>query len=249
MASTVGFSGHDHPPVGLCAIHQPNFLPRPTTLAKLFAADCWIVLDDVQFARRDYQHRARLAAMDDPMRRRWLSLPTHLPGGRSTTIREAVLVDPVRSRDRTLRTLRQYYGASPHWSVLQENLAPVLDLFSATDRTAAVAELSTVALLRSVGWSGHVVHSSDLSARRDRSQRLADLAAAVSARTYLCGTGGMTYLDERPFRALGIGVTACRTPEDGIWSFSREVTALWTLMNGGWDTLARQLRLVRGGLS
>ncbi|WP_234377011.1 WbqC family protein [Streptomyces sp. TP-A0356] len=48
-------------------------------MAKLFAADRWIVLDDVQFARRDYQHRARLAALDDPGRQQWLSLPTHLP--------------------------------------------------------------------------------------------------------------------------------------------------------------------------
>lgn len=34
---------------GLCAIHQPNLFPRLTTPAKLFAADYWIVLDDVQF--------------------------------------------------------------------------------------------------------------------------------------------------------------------------------------------------------
>ncbi len=59
-------SSRDLPePGGLCAIHQPNFLPRLTTLAKLFAADYWIVLDDVQFTRRDYQHRARLAALDE----------------------------------------------------------------------------------------------------------------------------------------------------------------------------------------
>jgi len=32
----------------LCAIHQPNFLPRLSTLAKLYAADIWIILDDVQ---------------------------------------------------------------------------------------------------------------------------------------------------------------------------------------------------------
>lgn len=38
---------------GLRAIHQPNLFPRLTTLAKLFAADYWIVLDDVQFTRRD----------------------------------------------------------------------------------------------------------------------------------------------------------------------------------------------------
>jgi len=40
----------------LCAIHQPNFLPRLSTLAKLYTADTWIILDDVQFTRRDYQH-------------------------------------------------------------------------------------------------------------------------------------------------------------------------------------------------
>jgi hypothetical protein len=35
----------------LCAIHQPNFFPRLSTLAKLFTADIWVILDDVQFAR------------------------------------------------------------------------------------------------------------------------------------------------------------------------------------------------------
>ncbi|MEV8399494.1 WbqC family protein [Streptomyces niveus] len=39
-------------------MHQPNLFPRLSMLAKLYAADCWIVLDDVQFTRRDYQHRA-----------------------------------------------------------------------------------------------------------------------------------------------------------------------------------------------
>lgn len=49
-ASRAALSPPDLPePGGLCAIHQPNFLPRLTTLAKLFAADYWIVLDDVQF--------------------------------------------------------------------------------------------------------------------------------------------------------------------------------------------------------
>lgn len=49
-----------------CAIHQPNLLPRLSTLAKIASCDVWIVLDDVQFVRRDYQHRARLAGFADP---------------------------------------------------------------------------------------------------------------------------------------------------------------------------------------
>ncbi|WP_372500251.1 WbqC family protein [Sphaerisporangium perillae] len=52
-----------------------NLFPRLTTLAKVFAADCWIVLDDVQFTRRDYRHRARLAPLNDPQRRQGLTVP------------------------------------------------------------------------------------------------------------------------------------------------------------------------------
>jgi hypothetical protein len=97
-ASTAGSSNPDRSPQsgGLCAIHQPNFFPRLSTLAKLFAADYWIVLDDVQFVRRDYQHWARLAFLEDSGRGQWLSLATHLPQGRPTLIHEAVLVEPER---------------------------------------------------------------------------------------------------------------------------------------------------------
>ncbi|UUS34030.1 MULTISPECIES: WbqC family protein [Streptomyces] len=95
------------------AIHQPNLFPRLSTLAKLFAADCWIVLDDVQFARRDFQHRARLGSMSNPARHQWLSIPTHLPDGRSTLVRDAVVVDPDRSRRRVMHMLTQYYAKIP----------------------------------------------------------------------------------------------------------------------------------------
>ncbi|MGW0859994.1 WbqC family protein [Streptomyces sp. NPDC002690] len=66
-------------PGGLCAIHQPNLFPGLTTLAELFAADYWIVLDDVRFTRRDYQHRARLGDLDEPGRRQWLTIPPTFP--------------------------------------------------------------------------------------------------------------------------------------------------------------------------
>jgi hypothetical protein len=55
----------------LCAIQQPNFFPRLSTLAKLFTADIWVILDDVQFTRRDYQHRCLVAGPDTV--ERWLT--------------------------------------------------------------------------------------------------------------------------------------------------------------------------------
>ncbi|MFJ5291428.1 WbqC family protein [Streptomyces sp. NPDC088348] len=241
-ASPVASSPLDLPqPDGLCAVHQPNFLPRLTTLAKLFAADYWIVLDDVQFTRRDYQHRARLADLGDPARHQWLTLPTHLPQGRSTLIRDAVIAEPERTRRRTAGMLRQHYGASPHWPALAQALDPVLDAFT-TGRTAAAAETSTRVLLDLLGWKGKILTSSRLPSRPGRSQRLADLATATGARSYLCGTGGMGYLDQTPFAVQGIDVTPFRPPTCNIWASGRRISALWALAALGPDAMAARLR-------
>ncbi|MFD8320729.1 WbqC family protein [Kitasatospora purpeofusca] len=93
----------------VCAIHQPNLLPRLSVLAKILAADVWVVLDDVQHARRDHQHRARLGALTGDATR-WLSLPTSLPNGRVTLIRDARLTDPARSRRHVEGVLRERLG-------------------------------------------------------------------------------------------------------------------------------------------
>ncbi len=242
-ASPAASSLPELPPAGgLCAIHQPNLFPRLTTLAKLFAADYWIVLDDVQFTRRDYQHRTRLATLDDPQRRQWLTIPTHLPRGHQTAIRDAVIADPARSQRRLTQMLRHYYRASPYWNTFGQVLEPIVDLISATERTAQVAEASTRKLLGLLGWGGQVLHSSDLPARPGRSQRLADLAGITGARSYLCGTGGLTYLEAGLFTTRDIEVIPFRPPGSGSWQAGREITALHFLMKFGPETLAHQMR-------
>ena len=236
-------SSPDRPKSRLCAIHQPNLFPRLTTLAKLFAADTWIVLDDVQFNRRDYQHRTRLAALADPDRTHWLTIPTHLPQGRQTAIRDALIADPTSAQRRTAAMIRQEYGTSPHWPVLAQALAPVTAVFD-SGKTATVTETSARILLDVLGWKGQILRSSELLARPGRSQRLADLAAAVGADSYLCGTGGMKYLDEAPFAAQRITVVPFRMPTVRIWSSGRQVSALWALATLGSAALADRLRAV-----
>ncbi|MFF9147191.1 WbqC family protein [Streptomyces sp. NPDC014861] len=223
-----------------CAIHQPNLFPRLSTLAKLYAADTWIVLDDVQFARRDHQHRTRLAPLQDADRWRWLSIPTHLPHGRRTAIRDAHIVDPARARNRTESMLRQEYGTSRHWPTLRSALDPVWPAFD-TGRTAVVAEASTRALLNLLGWRGRVVKASTFPTHPGRSRRLADLTQAAGADIYLCGTGGMTYLDPTPFTSQALTVIPFLPPPTGTHPQARQVTALWTLAHLGPTALATRL--------
>lgn len=247
MASTEGYWPPNQPLPphgGLCAIHQPNLFPRLSTLAKLFTADYWIVLDDVQFTRRDYQHRARLADLHQPERWQWLSISTHLPAGRPTLIHQARITEPDRCQRRTAQMLHQHYHSSPHWTTLQQAIQPILALFTTTDRTAAIAEASTRALLDILDWKGQILHSSQLHPRPGRTQRLADLASTTQARAYLCGTGGMRYLDPDRFHSRGIEVIPFHTPTDAIWTTARQISALWPLMTLGPKALTTQLHAI-----
>ncbi|MFJ8477732.1 WbqC family protein [Kitasatospora sp. NPDC094011] len=216
----------------MCAIHQPNLLPRLSTVAKLLAADVWVVLDDVQHARRDYQHRARLGFLDSTATR-WLSLPTHLPNGRATLIRDARLTDPGRTRRRVEGVLREQYRASPFWPAFAELLRPLLDLFEVTGRTATITEASTLLLLNALGWSGRVVRSSNLAAGAGRTQRLVDLCRAVGAGAYLCGTGGSRYIEPGRFADAGVELRWFAVPCAGVWAGSRSVSAVHALMLHG----------------
>jgi hypothetical protein len=155
-----------------------------------------------------------------------------------------VIADPDRSRRRVARMLAQYYSASPHWPVLRRELDGVLDRFSASDRTADVAEASTRVLLDLLGWNGQILRGSDLPSRPGRSQRLADLATAAGAGSYLCGSGGLAYLQTEPFDAVGVLVIPFRPPTAGFWAFARENSALTALMQSGFDRAADELRTV-----
>jgi WbqC-like protein family len=210
-----------------CAIHQPNLFPRLSTLAKLYTADIWIVLDDVQFNHRDYQHRARLAALDDVTRQQWLSLPVHRPFGRSTRINEVLLLDPDTGARRVLQLVQQHYGRAPHWHELRGLVQEVAAAVAVSPRLADVTEVSTRLLLAALGWRGSVIRSSELAARQERSARLADLALAVGADEYLCGPGGAKYLNEVPFKEYGIRVRYVGLPDDVRWQAGRKVSALY----------------------
>lgn len=204
-------------------------------------ADVWVVLDDVQFNSRDYQHRARLAAPDDPMTQQWLSLPVHRPHGRASLIGELRLADPGTSRRRVAQLVRQYYGRARFWAQASAAVDEVLAALALTDRLAEVAEVSTRALLAGLGWRGEVVRSSEMRSSDQRSERLADLTAAVGAGRYLCGRGGARYLDEGPFTARGISVEYPAPPplcgKDGM----RTASALWAYATHGPAGLRREL--------
>lgn len=217
----------------ICAVHQPNLFPRISTLFKLYSADIWIVLDDVQFNARDYQNRAWLQSPHGGYGQ-WLTLATRKPDGRETRIKDVTLVDPLKNEKRLLALVKQYYGRCRRWpalrSVIERTAAAVRD----DEGLARVGELSTRLLLDDLGWRGTVVRSSSFKVSSERSVRLAELSARLGSRRYLCGTGGARYLDLKPFQERQIAVQYVNLPDIPLLRLRKNATALWWLSAVDW---------------
>jgi len=198
-----------------CAVHQPNLFPRISTLFKLYAADIWVVLDDVQFNARDYQNRAWLQSPHDGSGQ-WLTLAAHKPDGRATRIKDITLVDPPKNEKRLLSLVKQYYGQCRRWPQLQPIVERTAEAIRDHKSLAHIGELSTRLLLDDLGWRGTTVRSSSFKVSSERSNRLAELTSQIGSRRYLCGSGGARYLDNTPFRERGIAVQYVSTYSAGV---------------------------------
>jgi len=248
--ASTAVSSAETPTVRPVAIHQPNLFPRLSTVAKLFTADEWIVLDEVQFVRRDYQHRVRLAPPGRPDEEQLLTLPVHLPAGRSTRICDVRLVEADRSARRLNLLSRQLYRRSEHWKDLETPLHAVIQELHTTDDLATVSIESTAHLLRALGWQGTIVRTRGIPARNGRTDRLVDLTLARSGTHYLCGAGGLRYLEQRQFTERGIPVIACCTPErpEPLWAGARRISTLWAIATFGRDYVREILQRHRDTL-
>jgi hypothetical protein len=223
----------------VCAIHQPNLFPRLSTVAKIYRSDIWVVLDNVQFNSRDYQHRARLAMLDNPATQQWLSIAVQKPQGSASIINELLLLAPQKSARHVDQMARQYFRQSQHWPEVRKVTDDVCQMLVSHPNLSEATEVSMRALLQALGWKGRVVRSSSLTARTDRVHRLADLTAAVGATEYLCGTGGASYLHEEPFEKLGIKVRYAQPPRHT--ANTRRLSALWDVASRGTLSLYEEL--------
>ncbi len=177
-----------------CAIPHHNFFPRLSTVEKLYASDIWVVLDNVQFARRDYQSRCVLAPYKRIANGQWLSLPVSRPHGRASLIDDVEVIDAPQSLARAFETIRHLYSQSPQWPRLRSELMVLFDKLVTSSSLTDLGISSTVWMLSLLGWRGIVLRSSDIPASPGRSLRLAELCVAIGATEYLCGRGGSRYL-------------------------------------------------------
>src|SRR5687767_6291071 len=100
------------------AIVQSNYIPWKGYFDLIDRADEFILLDDVQYTRRDWRNRNRIKT---PRGLEWLTIPVEVKGKYHQSIKETVVSDPDWPR-RHWSTISQHYARAPFFPLYRERL-------------------------------------------------------------------------------------------------------------------------------
>ncbi len=189
------------------AVHQPHYFPWLGLVHKIAAADRFVVLDDVQFTRRNYQHRTQYPTDAGP---RWLILPVRDSDGtgRRLALNELTWGEPRKVVFRKhFETLQHRYGGAPGWPEVRERLRDLLQQQSESEGGPMALMIASMELtLALFGIDRPLTLASTLDADGARDEHNLHLTAAVGGTTYLSGQGARAYMRDELFEAKGIAV-------------------------------------------
>jgi hypothetical protein len=184
------------------AIVQSNYIPWKGYFDLIDHVDEFVLLDEVQYTRRDWRNRNRIKTAAGT---RWLSIPVLTRGRYEQRIDATRIADPGWRRSHW-SAIEQAYRSAPHFASVAAALEP---LYAALDGVELLSEVN-FALLRRVcdmlGIDTQVTWSTDYDTADDRSRRLLDICLATGATEYVSGPLARDYLDIAAFEAAGIAV-------------------------------------------
>jgi hypothetical protein len=184
------------------AIVQSNYVPWKGYFDLIHLADEFVLLDDVQFTRRDWRNRNRIKTPQGPI---WLTIPVEVKGRYHQTIRETKIAEPGWA-DRHLSSLRHSYARAPHFRELEPLLESTYSDASAESNLSAVNRVFIDAVCALLAIDSKISTSADFAFADDPTERLVTICRQAGASRYLSGPSASAYLDEERFRQHGIEV-------------------------------------------
>ena len=183
----------------ITAIHQPQYLPWLGYFNKIASSDVFILLDDVQFKKNEWQNRNRIRT---PQGWQWMTVPVLHDFGQ--TISEVKINNKVKWRQAHLKAMDLNYKRAPFW----DEYRPAFEEFYRRQwQTLGEVNVAAIRMLvKMLGITTPLVMASDYSVTTVNTQRLIDLCQKMGADTYLSGVGGEDYMDMALFKENNISL-------------------------------------------
>lgn len=179
-------------------IIQSNYIPWKGYFDIIHDVDLFIFYDDVQYTKNDWRNRNRIKCPDGTL---WLTIPT---GTELNRLICEVAIDDTRWARKHFRTLKQYYGKSPHFRLYEEWLEYVY----MDRRWNILSELNQYIIEyishELLGLKTEFADSRDYRPQGRKQDRVMDLLSKAGANLYMSGPAAKDYMDENKFRQSGI---------------------------------------------
>ncbi len=187
----------------IIAIHQPNYLPYLGFFDKMMNADIFIIYDDAQFNKEDFQHRNRIKIFHGW---KWLTVPVEkktIPIN-EVKIKNELLTKGVKWNDTHFRDIKDNYKDTPYFSIYQNELE---EIYKTKFDNIIDLNMSLINFLRhAFDIKTKMIFSSELGFTSKSTERLVEMVGALGGNVYLSGPMGQNYLDIPLFEKRGIKV-------------------------------------------
>jgi hypothetical protein len=184
----------------IVAVHQPQYLPWLGYFDKIDRADVFVLLDNVQFKKNEWQNRNRIKTAGGPQ---WLTVPVTYKFPQR--INEVGINNRERWQHQQRQAILSNYRKAPCW----DYVAPIIEeIFPTVWEYLAPLNIFVVKRLAEIlGIATPLYVASELPAFPENpDERLIAIAKHFGADTYLAGGGGREYMDLDQYERNGIKV-------------------------------------------
>lgn len=183
-------------------ITQSNYIPWKGYFDQIAMADVFVILDSVQYTRRDWRNRNLIKTPFGP---RWLTVPLETKGNYKTEI-DKMRVSDSKWWQRHLSTFRSYYNFAYHFERYEPIIRSWYEEAAEYEYLCDINKTLLQNICRHLGIKTVFKSDREFELLRGKSDRLISICKQMNATHYLAGPRSQGYLDVDGFNANGIEV-------------------------------------------
>ena len=184
----------------IVAVHQPQFMPWLGYFDKMDRCDFFVLLDNVQYKKNEYQNRNRIKTSTGWQ---WITVPVNYRFPQK--MNEVLVHNGLDWRKKNLHALEVNYGKARCFKRYIDDLR---EFYLQEWQSLSQINIACVKLLKEMlGIGARIMIASELEPLScEPNGRLIDICARLGSGTYLAGRDGAKYMNCDMFRDASINV-------------------------------------------
>lgn len=185
----------------ILSAHQPAYLPWLGYFHKLYLADKFVILDDVQFEKNSFINRNKIRNRAESF---YLTIPLKMKNHLQTRISDMEVDSSQKWKAKHWKSIQLSYAKAPYYSEVCGLLEPFYN-----ENFSSIVELTSKMLLEFLKYldlQREIVLQSDLQTSQKKQDLIVEICEKTSASSFIFGKQGLDYVDTNFFEKRGLGV-------------------------------------------